>query len=56
MEADILGVVKDRQQMGLDSVGVGGLAQDLKQGRVGHKEEAGEAETLLLKVAERGVG
>ncbi len=36
----------------LDGVRVGGLAQDLEQRRVGHKEEPGEQQSLLLQVSE----
>lgn len=51
MELDSLEVVKHRQQVGLDGVGVTGLTQDLQQGGVRHKEESGEQQTLLLKVS-----
>ena len=51
MELDCLDVIKHRQEMGLDGVGVGGLTQDLQQGRVRHEEETREQQTLLLQVA-----
>ena len=50
MELDVGRVVEDGQEMGLDGVRVRGLAQDLEQGRVGHKEEPGggdQAQYLL---------
>lgn len=50
MEADTFNVVKDIEQVGLDGVGVRGLAQNLQQGRVRHKEEPREQQTLLLQV------
>lgn len=51
MKLDCLEIVKHRQQVGLDSVGVASLTQDLQQGGVRHKEESGEQQTLLLKVS-----
>lgn len=39
MKSDTLDVVKDIEKVGLDRVGVGGLAQDLQQSRVGDEEE-----------------
>ena len=51
VEADTLDVVEDVEQVSLDGVGVGGLAQDLQQGGVRHEEEPREQETFLLQVA-----
>ena len=42
MKLDRFDVVEDVEKVGLDSVGVGGLAQDLEQSRVGDKEETRE--------------
>lgn len=50
MEADTFNVVKDIEQVGLDGVGVRGLAQYLQQCRVRHKKEPREQQTLLLQV------
>ena len=50
MELDGFEVIKHGQQVGLDGVGVTGLTQDLQQGRVRHKEESREEESLLLQV------
>ena len=51
MELDHLGVIKDAQQMGLDGVRVGRLAENLQEGRVRDEEETREQKTFLLKVA-----
>lgn len=50
VEADILGVVKDAEKVGLDGVWVTGLTQNFQQRRVRHKEESWESQTLLLQV------
>ena len=50
MEAHVLGVVKDAEQVGLDGVWVAGLTQNLQQGRVRHEEEPREGQTFLLQV------
>ena len=42
MKSDSFDVVEDVEKVGLDSVGVGGLAQDLQKSRVGDKEETRE--------------
>lgn len=51
MESDSFDVIKDIEEVGLDGVGVRGLAQDLQQGRVRHKEEARKQQALLLQIA-----
>ena len=51
MELDHLGVIKDAQQMGLDGVRVGRLAENLQESRVRDEEETWEQKTFLLKVA-----
>lgn len=51
MEFDSLNVVKHRQQVSLDGVGVTGLTQDLKQGRVRYEEKSWKEQSLLLKVS-----
>lgn len=53
VKADSFDVVKDVEQVGLDCVGVRGLAKDLKQGCVRDKEEPRKQEPLLLQIAER---
>lgn len=53
MKADSFDVVKDVEQVGLDGVGVRGLAKDLKQGGVRDKEEPRKQQSLLLQIAER---
>ena len=53
MEADRFNVVKNIEEMGLDGVGVRGLAKDLQQGRVGDEEETREQQPFLLQVSER---
>ena len=55
VEPNRLYVVKYVEQMGLDSVGVTGLSEDLKQGGVGHEEEPREEKSLLLQIAKREV-
>ena len=50
VEADVLGVVKDAEKVGLDGVRVTGLTQNLQQRRVRHKEESWEGQTLLFQV------
>ena len=44
-------VVEDGQQVGLDGVRVGRLAEDLQQRRVRHEEEARERQPLRLQIA-----
>lgn len=51
MESDTFDVVEDVEEVGLDGVGVRGLAQDLQQGRVRDKEETRKQQTLLLQIA-----
>ena len=51
MEAHTFDVVKDVEEVGLDGVRVGGLAQDLQERGVRHEEETREQEALLLQVA-----
>lgn len=53
MKADSFDVVKDVQQVGLDGVGVRGLAKDLQQGGVRDKKEPRKQQSLLLQIAER---
>ena len=55
MESDTFDVVKDIEEVGLDGVGVGGLAQDLQQGRVRDEEEPRKQQTLLLQITVRRV-
>lgn len=50
MKLDTLDIVKDIEKVGLDGVGVGGLAQDLQQGRIRDKEETRKQQTLLLQI------
>ena len=50
MEPHRLGIVKDRQQMGLDLVAIAGLAKDLQQRRIRHKKEARKDQPLLLQI------
>jgi hypothetical protein len=50
VEAHVLGVVEDAEQVVLNGVGVAGLTQDLQQGGVRHEEEARESQTLLFQV------
>lgn len=51
MKLDRFDVVKDIEEVGLDGVGVRGLAQDLQQGRVRDKEKTWKEQTLLLQIA-----
>lgn len=51
MEANSLGVVKDGEEVRLDGVWVWGLTQDLKQGRIRHKEESWEHHPLLFQIS-----
>lgn len=51
MEPDTLDIVEDVEQVVLDGVGVRGLAQDLKKGRIRNKEEAGKQKTLLFQIS-----
>ena len=51
VESDSLDIVKYAEQVGLDGVRVGGLPEDLEEGRVRHEEEAREDEPLLLEVS-----
>lgn len=48
MKLDRFDVVKDIEKVGLDGVGVRGLAQDLQQGGVRDKEKTRKEQTLLL--------
>lgn len=50
MKLDTLDIVKDIEKVGLDGVGVRGLAQDLQQGRIRDKEETRKQQTLLLQI------
>lgn len=52
MKSDTFDVVEDVKKVGLDGVGVGGLAQNLQQGRVRDKEETRKQQTLLLQIAD----
>lgn len=52
MKSDTFDVVEDIKKVGLDGVGVGGLAQNLQQGRVRDKEETRKQQTLLLQIAD----
>lgn len=51
MKLDTLDIVKDIEKVGLDGVGVRGLAQDLQQGRIRDKEETRKQQTLLLQIS-----
>lgn len=51
MELDSFNVVKHIQQMGLDSVWVWGLPQNLQKGRVWDKEEPRKAKSFFLQVS-----
>ena len=51
MKIDRLNVVKDTEEVSLDSVGVRSLSQDLQEGRVRDKEEPWEDKSLFLEVA-----
>ncbi len=51
MESDRLDVVKDTEQVGLNGMRIRGLAQDLQEGWIRHKEKPWEDETFLLQVA-----
>lgn len=51
MESDTFDVVEDVEKVGLNGVGVRGLAQDLQQGRVRDEEETRKHQTLLLQIA-----
>lgn len=51
MESDGFNVVEHIKKVGLDGVGVRGLAQDLQQGRVRYKEETRKKQTLFLQIA-----
>lgn len=50
MESDTFDIVKDIEKVGLDGVGVRGLAQYLQQGRVRDKEETRKQQTLLFQI------
>lgn len=52
MKSDTFDVVEDVKKVGLDGVGVGGLAQNFQQGRVRDKEETRKQQTLLLQIAD----
>lgn len=51
MESNTFDVVEDVEEVGLDGVGVRGLAQDLKQGRVRDEEETRKYQSLLFQIA-----
>lgn len=51
MESDTFDVVEDVEEVCLDCVGVRGLAENLQQSRVRHKEETRKKQTLLLQIA-----
>lgn len=51
MKPNSFDVVEDVEKVGLDGVGVRGLAQDLQQRGVRHEEEAREQKTLLFQIA-----
>lgn len=53
MELNRFDVIENVEEVGLDSVGVRGLAQDLQQGGIRHKEETRKEQTLLLQIAVR---
>lgn len=54
MELDTFNVVKHIQQMGLYSVRIRGLPQNLQKGRVRDEEEARKAQSLFLQVPKWG--
>ena len=51
MESNTFDVVEDIEEVGLDGVGVRGLAQDLKQRRVRDEEETRKYQSLLFQIA-----
>lgn len=50
MELNGFDVVKNVEEVGLNGVGVGGLAQNFQQGRIRNKEETGKEQTFLLQI------
>lgn len=48
MESNRFDVVENIKQVGLDGVGVRGLAQDFQKGRVRYEEKTRKQESLLL--------
>jgi hypothetical protein len=50
VERDVMDVVKQAREVVLDRVRVTRLSEDLKQHRVGHKEETREHESLLFEI------
>ena len=50
MESHCFDVIKDIEQVSLDCVGVTGLAQDLQQSCIRHKEESWKDKPLLFEV------
>ncbi len=55
VKSDGLDIVKDTQEVSLDRVRIGGLAEDLQKSWVRHEEETREDETFLLQVASEGL-
>ena len=55
MECNCLHIVKHTQQMCLNSMRIGCLPKNLKEGWVGHEEEAWEDQSLLFQVASEGL-
>ena len=51
VEVHCLDVVKHTQQVRLDGVGVGSLAENLEKSWIRHKEEPRKDQSLLLQVA-----
>ena len=49
VELDVGGVVEDGQEVSLDGVRVGGLTQDLEQGRVRHEKEPGNGHSITFQ-------
>lgn len=50
MELNFINILEHAEQMGLDSVRVASLTQDLQQRRVGHEEKPREYQTLGFQI------